>query len=152
MPLLSDVYGHIHNVSALTSIRNDAQESPIRTRSTDTGTGLPPGAPEQDPALGKLQKVIDVLERLDHRYRSQDLQLRLHHAVCGGNLQLVRYLFERGDTVDRMVAYCAIQTEVEREMIPLSELMLEHEWDVNGALHSSYTALWGVGLLAMKLI
>lgn len=107
-----------------------------------------PGRPTRIPALdeacraGDLRKTIDVLDRLDHSYVSEDLQFSLYLAFAGGHVHIARYLFDRGATVGGLVASGAIFSEAGVDLIPLFELMLEHEWDVNEGLSDAHTALW----------
>jgi len=107
-----------------------------------------PGRPTRISALdeacraGDLRKAFDVLDSLDHSYVSEDLQFSLYLAFAGGHVHIARYLFDRGATVDWMVASGAIFSEAGIDLIQVFEMMLEHGWDVNEGVSGAHTALW----------
>ncbi len=115
------------------------------------------GGPNRIPALdeacraGGLQKAVDVLDSLDHSYEPRDLEGSLFLAFACGQLDIARYLLDRGATVGGIVASTAIHSKAGWDLVQVLEMLLEHGWDVNEDIGMACTALWWVISLRCRI-
>lgn len=85
---------------------------------------------------GDLKKIISIVNN-DHHPDPECLEHGLRGAFWGKQLQIARYLLDKGARIDASVTCAASMNK----SLPFFELLVDHGWDVNTPVTCGVTTL-----------
>jgi hypothetical protein len=103
---------------------------------------------ERASGSGDLETIVALVDEL--KLAPENLQHSLLLAVASEDIQIARYLLDKGASIDSGVVFAAAY---KAKSIPVFELLVEYGWDINAPVkEKGSTALRYTGLYYSLLI